>query len=36
MVKYPHWVQILLYDTTWGRPPYDFRQMSYLRGKLRL
>ena len=38
MVMYPLWIQknIILYDTTWGAPPYWFStKRPYLRGRLR-
>ena len=31
MVKYPLWIEkLLLYDTTWGRPPYWFSTNVYI------
>jgi len=37
VVKYPLWVQKLLYyDTTWGRPPYWLSTNVCLRGRLQL
>jgi len=32
VVKYPLWVQTLLYDTTWGRPPYWLSTNIYIFG----